>query len=102
MVKKATKRKVATSAPRRSVTLAMSPVASDARPESQFAQGVIDDARAAERSEEEALSFLISRITDKVGEQGMGGEQMREFLTLLLDTDPTLKEEILQGITHRK
>jgi hypothetical protein len=48
------------------------------------------------------LGCLISSITEKLGDEGMEGSQMREFLSLILDTDPTLKAEILQGISLRK
>lgn len=49
-------------------------------------------------SEEEVLSSLLSSITDKLGDQGVEKAQMHEFLSLILDTDPALKEEILRGI----
>jgi hypothetical protein len=53
-------------------------------------------------SEEQVLDSLLSRITDKLGDQGVEKAQMREFLSLILDTDPALKEEILRGIRVSK
>ena len=53
-------------------------------------------------SEEEVLSSLLSSITDKLGDQGVEKAQMHEFLSLILDTDPALKEEILRGIRVTK
>lgn len=102
MTKKATNLKVTVSAPKRSPKSRTVEPSAPVKSQSQFAQGVIDDAQAARGSEEEALSFLISNITEKLGEQGMARAQMAEFLSLILDTDPTLKEEILQGISPRK
>jgi hypothetical protein len=53
-------------------------------------------------SEERVLESLLSSITDKLGDQGVGKAQMHEFLNLVLDTDPALKEEILRGIRPTK
>lgn len=53
-------------------------------------------------SEDQALHSLISSITDKLGDHGVEKGQMHEFLSLILDTDPVLKEEILRGIRGRK
>jgi hypothetical protein len=53
-------------------------------------------------SEGQVLDSLLSRITDKLGDQGVEKAQMREFLSLILDTDPALKEEILRGIRVSK
>jgi len=53
-------------------------------------------------SEEQVLESLLSSITDKLGDQGVGKAQMHEFLNLILDTDPALKEEILRGIRPTK
>ena len=53
-------------------------------------------------SEEEALNVLLGRITDKLGHRGSEQAQMHEFLTLILDTDPSLKEELLREIVIRK
>jgi hypothetical protein len=53
-------------------------------------------------SEQEALECLLSSITDKLGDQGVEKAQLHEFLSLILDTDPALKEEILRGIRVSK
>jgi hypothetical protein len=53
-------------------------------------------------SDEEALNVLLGRITDKLGHRGSEQAQMHEFLTLILDTDPSLKEELLREIVIRK
>jgi hypothetical protein len=53
-------------------------------------------------SEQEALNLLLGRITDKLGHRGSEQAQMHEFLTLILDTDPSLKEELLREIVIRK
>lgn len=102
MTKNATKLKATVSAPKRSPKSRRVQPSAPVNSQPQFAQGVIDETQGARSSEEEALNFLISNITDKLGEQGLEGAQMREFLSLILDTDPTLKEEILQGISVRK
>ena len=53
-------------------------------------------------TEEEALSFFY----DKLLENSAGDEaeklQMREFLELLVDTDPALKGDLLGGVRLRK
>jgi hypothetical protein len=48
------------------------------------------------------LEALLSSVTDKLGDQGVEKAQMHEFLSLILDTDPALKEEILRGIRVSK
>jgi hypothetical protein len=53
-------------------------------------------------SEDQVLDTLLMRITDKLGDQGVEKGQMHEFLSLILDTDPALKEEILRGIRVSK
>lgn len=102
MTKNATKLKATVSAPKRSPKSRSVPPSTPLNAQPQFAQGVVEETQAAYSSEEKALDFLISNITDKLGGQGLEGAQMREFLSLILDTDPTLKEEILKGISVRK
>lgn len=53
-------------------------------------------------SEDQVLDTLLARITDKLSDQGAEKAQMHEFLSLILDTDPALKEEILRGIRVSK
>ena len=69
---------------------------------STFADAVLTEASQAFSSEEQALDFLVSSITEKLGSAGGERSQMHEFLSLVLETDPSLKEEILQGISIRK
>jgi len=102
MKKKATKLKVTEPSPRRSVKRPILPVPIERDSPTEFAQSVIAEARVTRGSDEEVLSSLISSITEKLGGQGIEKSQMDEFLSLILDTDPTLKEEILQGLTTRK
>jgi|688.fasta_scaffold1346496_2 hypothetical protein len=102
MTKKSTKLKATVSTPRRSTKGRAPSVLTHTNPQPEFAQGVVSKAQGVWTSEEEALGCLISSITEKLGDEGMEGSQMREFLSLILDTDPTLKAEILQGISLRK
>lgn len=102
MTKKATKLKATEPTPRRSTKRLMRAGPAQPKSQPQFAQNVIDEAQGVCGSGEEALSLLIANIADKLGEDGGEGAQMREFLSLILDTDPTLKEEILQGVSLRK
>lgn len=53
-------------------------------------------------SEDQALSFFIESIADKLGEAGDERAQMSEFLNLLLESDPVLREEILSGVSIGK
>lgn len=69
---------------------------------SAFVDGVLTEASQAFSSETQALDFLVSSITDKLGAEGGERSQMLEFLNLILETDPSLKEEILDGISTRK
>jgi hypothetical protein len=69
---------------------------------SSFADAVLSEASQALSSEEKALDFLVASITDKLSGTGQERSQMHEFLSLILETDPALKEEILQEITLRK
>lgn len=69
---------------------------------SSFADAVLTEASQALSSEEKALDVLVSCITDKLGGEGQERSQMHEFLTLMLETDPALKEEIMQEISPRK
>lgn len=69
---------------------------------STFVDAVLTEASQAFSSEQQALDFLVSSITDKLGSAEGERSQMHEFLNLILETDPSLKEEILQGIAIRK
>ena len=69
---------------------------------SAWAQTVVGEASQVFSSEEQALSFLVDSVTGKLGDSEVERTQMHEFLNLLLDTDPTLREEILAAVTIRK
>jgi|GEM_PF-7081746 hypothetical protein len=102
MTNKATKSKVTPSGPiqragRRVSPPPTSPMCSDQISEISEVLSVTGGA-----SEGQVLDSLLSRITDKLGDQGVEKAQMREFLSLILDTDPALKEEILRGIRVSK
>jgi hypothetical protein len=84
----------------RTVTSSEAPTATSVT--SSFADAVLSEASQALSSDEEALDFLVSSITDKLSGAGQGRSQMHEFLSLILETDPALKEEILQEIILRK
>jgi len=58
---------------------------------SAFVDGVLTEASQAFSSETQALDFLVSSITDKLGAEGGERSQMLEFLNLILETDPALK-----------
>lgn len=106
MTKKATKRKavelnaIELNAPH--VAMPATPAVSAVAAPSEFAQGVVAAASQVYSSEAQALDFLLGSITDKLCEKGDETSQMHEFLSLLIDTDPGLREEILAGITIRK
>ena len=53
-------------------------------------------------SERQALDFFISNIIQLSGRDPSEQAQMREFLELLLETDTTLREELLSGVTIAK
>lgn len=69
---------------------------------STFADAVLNETSQTFSAEDQALEFLVSSITSKLGAEGGEGAQMREFLNLILETDPSLKEDILDGISKRK
>ena len=73
-----------------------------ALPVSPFAQRLLEGAREATGSNSDTLNTLVENIVENLSEGGEDRVQMKEFLTLLLDTDPSLGEEILAGISERK
>jgi len=54
------------------------------------------------KSEQEALDFFYARLLQAAGGSAAEQAQMMEFLELLIETDPLLKEELLSGVTIRK
>jgi hypothetical protein len=69
---------------------------------SPFADRLLTDVGLNAGSSNDALTFLVENIVDNLGEGGEEQTQMRDFLNLLLDTDPTLRDEILAGVSERK
>lgn len=49
-------------------------------------------------SEEEGLAFLIESVVTKLEGDPTAQGEMRDFLHLLLETDPILREEILVNL----
>lgn len=54
------------------------------------------------KSEQEALDFFYARLLQEAGGSAQEQAQMREFLELLIETDPLLKEDLLSGVRIRK
>ena len=69
---------------------------------SQFSQGVLAEVGQIFSSEEQALSFLLNSVTEKLGDVGLESSQLHEFLSLVLESDPQLREQILSGVSIRK
>ena len=53
-------------------------------------------------SEEQAIEVLLENVVGRMADESQDQREMREFLSVILDTDPTLKQEILQATTIRK
>lgn len=53
-------------------------------------------------SEQEALTFFFDRLVSQGGGTLVEQRQMLEFLELLLETDPQIKEDLLSGIKVKK
>lgn len=102
MTKKATIRKESVTSARPKARRQASSYASSRLAPTGEAAGASAPSAPAGSSEQEALNFLLSSITDKLGDQGVEKAQMHEFLSIILDTDPALKEEILRGIRVSK
>lgn len=69
---------------------------------SPFSNSVLAEAAASQPSGDEAITAVLESMLGKLSEEGDERAQMREFLSLMLETDPTLKEEILAEITPSK
>jgi hypothetical protein len=69
---------------------------------SPFSNSVLTEAISSQASGDEAITAVLESMLGKLSEEGDERSQMREFLNLMLDTDPTLKEEILAEITPSK
>ena len=103
MSKKATLKSLSEIRPVPSLSETVGRIAPDVTdPLSPFAEQVLDEAKQCFISEGQALSFLVENIVDKLGEGSDDRSQMHEFLQVLLESDPLLREEILAGISVRK
>jgi hypothetical protein len=61
----------------------------------------VDGERQVFSSEEQALEFLLGSVVEKIGDDPTAKAEMADFLTMLLDTDPELKDEVLAGVAIR-
>jgi hypothetical protein len=61
-----------------------------------------DQARQEFSSEDQAIDFLLGSVVDKLSGNPEDRADMADFLGMLLDTDPELKEEILANVAIRK
>ena len=69
---------------------------------SPFAARMLEETIGKPGSPESQLSALVESVAAHLGDQEVEKTQLHDFLTLLLDTDPTLKEEILSGLADLK
>jgi hypothetical protein len=53
-------------------------------------------------SEDQALEVLVDSIVGKLSESPQERAEMEEFLKMILDTDPALREEVLASTVIRK
>lgn len=61
-----------------------------------------EEGRQEFSSEDQAIDFLLGSVVDKLSENPEDRADMADFLGMLLETDPELKEEILANVTIRK
>lgn len=61
-----------------------------------------DHARQEFSTEDQAIDFLLGSVVDKLSDNPEDRADMADFLGMLLDTDPQLKEEILANVAIRK
>jgi hypothetical protein len=77
------------------------PKSEDAEALSPLAAKVLAEMPSSFANEEEALSSLISSVLDSLGSDSDQRSEMQSFLQTLLDTDPELKKDLLEGVTVR-
>jgi hypothetical protein len=53
-------------------------------------------------SEEGAINFLLESVVGRLGADSPEGRDMHDFLDMVLESDPSLREELLAGATIRK
>ena len=53
-------------------------------------------------SEDSAIEFLLSSVVSRLGVGTPEGADMQDFLDMVLQSDPSLREELLAGARIRK
>lgn len=53
-------------------------------------------------SEQQALDFFMESIVSKLEQNSSKRAEMQQFLQVLLETDPLLKEALLDGVNIKK
>jgi hypothetical protein len=76
--------------------------ASQSAPGEQFTQQEQPQGKQVYDSEEGALEVLVESIVGKLGDSPRERREMADFLNMLLETDPTLRHEVLSGVVVRK
>jgi hypothetical protein len=67
-------------------------------------EGALDPSLAKQNfsSEQQAIQFFTESIASKIEEDPAQRADLQEFLQLLLETDPILREELLEGLNVKK
>lgn len=53
-------------------------------------------------SEDSAINFLVGSVVNRLGADTPEGADMQDFLDMVLESDPSLREELLAGVSIRK
>lgn len=53
-------------------------------------------------SEDSAINFLLNSVVSRLGIDTPEGADMQDFLDMVLESDPMLREELLAGVSIRK
>lgn len=53
-------------------------------------------------SEDSAIKFLLGSVVSRLGVGTPEGADMQDFLDMVLQSDPSLREELLAGVRIRK
>jgi hypothetical protein len=107
MAKKATKTQEEQAQPQFKGRLTNSPsttLQSSAQSASRAPEQSMSESAATQvySSEDQALEVLVDSIVGKLSQSPQERAEMEEFLKLIIDTDPALREEILASTTIRK
>lgn len=86
----------------RHVTEPAATTASDTDPRSALAESVLRELADKPGSPDSRLSLLVESVVAHLGEGDPDRAQLHDFLSLILDTDPSLKEELLAGLAQTK